>query len=356
MIRILDRLILLQFTRLFLVSILATPPLFILGELTEDLDTYIDRGLTTLQVAHGFVYRIPEYIVWSFPIAALIATVFTIHSMTAHHEIVAAKAGGISFHRLFVPVALIGFVLTGVALALTEVAPRSNKIAGQILENLDPRREFRSDFVYQTEGGLTLSARRLTSSENRLQRVIVQRPPGKEEASLHVEADMALYEAVSGWTFQNGYLRVVKEGGELASMAFETMRMAGLVERPDELLETPPEDEEMTYAEIGRLAGIIQRSGGTPYKLLVRKEQKLAIPVATLVIILFGAPLATTSKRGGATYGIGVALGTTLLYLLMFKIAGGFGASGAIDPVTAAWLPNGIFLVAGGFLLARVRT
>ena len=96
---------------------------------------------------------------------------------------------------------------------------------------------------------------------------------------------------------------------------------------------SPVEDEEMTYAEMSRLADIIQRSGGQPDKLLVKKEQRVAIPIATLIIILFGTPLATSSKRGGSAYGIGVSLGSTLLYLLLLKVAGGFGASGALPPL-----------------------
>ena len=41
--RILDRLVAATFVRLFFLSILATPPLFILGDLTENLDRYLDR-------------------------------------------------------------------------------------------------------------------------------------------------------------------------------------------------------------------------------------------------------------------------------------------------------------------------
>ncbi|HEX9887634.1 MAG TPA: LptF/LptG family permease [Longimicrobiales bacterium] len=353
--RILDRFIVGSFLRLFVVSILATPPLFVLGELTEDIDTYVDMDMSWVRVAYGYVFRLPEYIVWSFPIAGLIAAVFTVHNMTAHREIVAAKAGGISFHRLFLPIAFVGVLLTGVALALTEVAPRSNRIAFGILKNEQANREWRSDFLVQTEEGLTVAGRRLTVSRGRIDGVVVQRAGIPGMPDVHVEAEAAVHDTL-GWRFQNGYLRLVPSDGALRGYQFESLFLPGFNELPEELLETPPEEEEMTYAEIGRLARIIQRSGGTPNKFLVRREQKLAIPVATLVIILFGAPLATTSKRGGTAYGIGVALGTTILYMLLFKVTGGFGAAGAMDPVMAAWIPNVLFLVAGTVLLIRVRT
>ena len=102
--RILDRLVAGTFLKLFfIIVLLASPPLFIIGDIAENLASYIDRGLTGTEVAWAYVYQLPLFIQWSFPIAALLATVFTIHSMTIHREIVAAKAGGISFYRVIAP-------------------------------------------------------------------------------------------------------------------------------------------------------------------------------------------------------------------------------------------------------------
>src|SRR5690349_5083456 len=127
--RILTRLVTGQFIKLFLIGVLATPPLFILGDFTEKLDRFKAQGLTTADMMHGYVYRLPEFMVWAFPVAALIAAVFTVHSMTAHREIVAAKAGGISFRRLTLPIIAAAAVLAAAAVGLTEVVPRSNRIA-----------------------------------------------------------------------------------------------------------------------------------------------------------------------------------------------------------------------------------
>lgn len=351
--RILDRFVAGTFIRLFLVSILATPPLFILGSITEDLDRYLDRGLTGAQVAQAYLWQLPLYIQWSFPIAGLIAAVFTVHGMTTHREVVAAKAGGVSFHRLVLPILVGAGLLTIVALGLSEAAPRAWRRSNEILQN-EPRRTWRTDFVYQTEGGLALSARRLTLDDNRMTGVVILKHT--PEGVMHLDAEEAYWREDRGWTFANGRVRLVEGPNSVRSYGFASLHMDGLEERPRELLEEPREEEEMTYAELGRLARIIQRSGGEPNKLLVKKEQKLSIPVATLIIILFGLPLATNSKRGGTAYGVGVSLGSTLLYLLLLKVAAGFGAGGALPPLWAAWLPNVLFLTVGVVLLTRVRT
>jgi len=351
--RLLDRLVLGTFLKLFVLALAATPPLFMLADITENLDRYIDRGLASTQVAMAYLWMMPTYIQWSFPIAALVAAVFTIHNMTMHREVVAAKAGGISFHRLALPVLIGGVVLMVVALGLSELGPYGWRRANEILRN-QPGQAWRTDFVYQTEGGLAISARRLTVDERRMSGIVVQRQ--NEGGYLHLDAEDAVWRDGEGWVFYSGNARFVQGPDTVRSYRFARLRMTGLEEEPEDLLEEPREDEEMTYGEIKQLAAIIERSGGEPHKLLVKKEQKLAIPIATLIIILFGIPLATSSKRGGTAYGVGVSLGSTLLYLLLLKISAGFGASGAIPPFWAAWLPNLLFLAVGMVLMSRVRT
>ena len=91
--RILDRMVALTFVWLFAVFALSVPILFVLGDLSEQQGRFLDRGLTVVDIAHGYLYMYPHFMLWSAPVAALIAAVFTVHSMTVHREIQAAKAG-----------------------------------------------------------------------------------------------------------------------------------------------------------------------------------------------------------------------------------------------------------------------
>jgi lipopolysaccharide export system permease protein len=354
-VRILDRYVGFTFFRLFLLGIFATPPLFILADVTENLDRYVDRGLTLGKVVLAYVWMLPLYLQWSFPVAALIAAVFTVHNMTLHHEVVAAKAGGVSFHRLVRPIIVGGALLMVVALGLSIVVPITFRRANDILQN-EPSRMWRADFVYDNGLGLSLAVNRLTLDDNRMNGVVAVQKGATGRPGVHIEAENASYQPADGWTFHAGTLRALEGPDTIRSFAFQSLKLPGLTETPPELLEAPRQIDEMTYTELGRLASIIQRTGGQPKKLMVNREQKISIPVATLIIILFGMPLATNSKRGGTAYGIGVSLGTTMLYLLAFKVGAGFGAGGAVSPVVAAWMPNVIFLFFGTVLMSKVRT
>ncbi len=70
----------------------------------------------------------------------------------------------------------------------------------------------------------------------------------------------------------------------------------------------------------------------------------------------FGAPLATSSQRGGTAFGVGVSLGTTVIFLMLVQLTVAVGGKGIVNPELAAWLPGIVFLAVGAALLARVRT
>ncbi len=357
MIRILDRLVARSFLRIFVAVALGAPILFILADLTENLEGYLDLELSGLSIATAYLYTMPQFIQWAFPVAGLVAVVFTIQTMTLHREIVAAKAGGISFHRLMLPLVGLGLFLTVVALGLSAVVPRANRIASQIRQEEERRNDFRGFFSYQGEGGRNFNIRSMSAAEGTLNEVVVQTvEPGSNRPVDHLTAQVVRYDPTVGWTFNEGYYRVFMEDGAELAFEYQTLQTRGFTERPEDFLEDPKDPEEMTFQEMGRLADIMERSGNEPHKLRVDRQEKLAIPVATLVIILFGAPLATNTKRGGTAYGIGVALISTILYMLLFRISGAFGETGALDFMVAAWLPNLLFFGAGMFFLLRVRT
>lgn len=356
--RILDRLVVRTFLRLFLIFVLAAPLLFILGDVTDNLDRYLERDLSIGTMSVGYLYFFPRFMLWSFPIAALLATVFTIYPMTTHREIMAAKAGGISFYRLIFPLLLVGMAFTGIGLVLSQLVPAANQRAAEVLGERERRQEWRSNFVYITDAGESLAARRLTSSDGTMLGVTLQNfPRNGGDPTLHVLADRAVWDAEEGhWTFMNAWVRHIYPDGTEDANQVDEYRPEHFSEAPEDLLETVRDEEEMTYAELRTLADRILRSGGDPGRVLTKREQQLAIPVATLVIILFGAPLSTSSRRGGTAYGVGISLATTILYLMLFRVAAAMGYAGTLSPLVAAWLPNLLFLVGGLFLLTRVRT
>src|SRR5690606_32445361 len=132
-------------------------------------------GLPASAIAVSYVYFLPQLIYWGFPIAALIAPVFTLGNMTRHQEIAAAKAGGISFYRLVTPVLLLGAILSVVAIGIGDIVPIANERRVELLESdggyVNP---FRLNLVFRTEDGRTLAANRLSAEQNEMMNVVLE--------------------------------------------------------------------------------------------------------------------------------------------------------------------------------------
>ncbi len=83
---------------------------------------------------------------------------------------------------------------------------------------------------------------------------------------------------------------------------------------------------------------------------------KLSVPLANLIVIFIGAPLALTSHRQGMAFGFGLAV--ILGFGLWGALAVGraLGQNGTLPPMLAAFLPDMIFFAMGLVLLFRAKS
>jgi lipopolysaccharide export system permease protein len=356
-VKILDRYLARQFLVTYILLTLGLPFLFLITDLTDQLGGYLDRGLALRAVALSYVYYMPQLIFWGMPIAALVATIFTIGNMTRHQEVAAAKAGGISFYRIAAPVFVLALVLSAAAVGVGEVVPNANRKRAETLgERERVISSFRMNLVFRTEDGTTLSASRLNADAREMANVLLENRDEADSLWVSRSASTAYWDSGTGWTLVDGYVRMVEDEGQETALKFLSLRAPDLKEEPEELLATAKEPEEMRYRELERFIQTIDRSGGSSAEFRVHLAQKLSLPLAILVIVLFGAPLATTSSRGGTAFGVGISLAVTMAYLMLFKVGEAVGGSGAVNPMVAAWAPNFLFFIGGLVLLWRVRT
>jgi lipopolysaccharide export system permease protein len=293
----------------------------------------------------------------SFPVACLFGAVFTVAVMSRHFEITAAKASGISFYRIIAPILVLGAVLSLVALALGEVVPTTNRLRAEILgERGRSGRSLRTQFVYGADGGRAYTIRRLLATEERIEGLIIDREgTGPEYPTYRVYAPRARW-SEGTWRLEDGSLRLYPSRDRIVTFAYDTLVQRDFSETPDQLLAEPKDPDEMDYRELDRFIESIERSGGEVRGLVVERMLKIAFPFSCFIIVFFGAPLGMSTGRQGPAVGVGVALTTVLVYLIMVRIAQGMGAGGLIAPFLAAWLPNLVFLVLGSALLIRTRT
>lgn len=358
-IRTLDRYVFGSWVRIFVLTALGFPLVSILINLTDTLNKLLDRGLTMREIVVSYVYSIPENVFLVMPAAVLFATVFTVGAMGRHSELTAAKAGGMSFHRLVAPILVAAVLATGLAFVVGEMAPGATARQAEIQKSKQTRStRSRYNFVYRADAGWVYTVRSLDIGTRQLKQLLLERQGnGVQYPGLIITADSASWDDTTRhWRVTSGTSRIIAGSSKEAAFAFHTMRLRALTQSPADLLAEPKAPEEMRYAELGRYIDALKRSGNDANKLVVEQSLKLALPATCLIIALFGAPLAVQAPRAGAAIGVAISLGTTVIFLLMTQIMKAVGSGGLIEPTLAAWLPNMVFLLAGLVLLARVRT
>ncbi len=356
---ILDRYLVREWLKVFLVTTLGFPLVVIAIEIGDKLDEYLSRGISTKAIALSYVFSLPEKVFMVLPAAVLFATVFTIGAMGRHSELTAAKASGRSFHRMVLPLFLAGLLAAGAGLALGELAPPATRRQLELLGEKQLRAiNSRYNFIFRADQGWVYAIRSLDISERTMRDLVLEREgSGPSYPTLVIQTFFGKYvDSLSRWTLGDGRLRIVSGEGPEATFAFDSMYQRSLVETPQALLAEPKAPEEMGYAELGRYTDAVVRSGGDARKLEVDRALKIAVPMTCLIIVFFAAPLAITGPRGSATFGVAISLATTILFLTLVQLSRAVGSGGLLPATLAAWAPNILFGAIGVWLLRKAPT
>ncbi len=357
--RTLDRYVLQEFWRILITTALGFPLLIVVIDLTDNLDKYLSRNLPPAQIALSYVYWIPDSMFMVLPAAVLFATVFTVGALTRNSELTAAKASGVSFHRMATPIFLGAAIVTVFTMLLGELVPVTNGRRNALLREKSAvaKETSRFNFAYAAGGGRVYKVGLLNVAAGEIRSLEIERHgTGPAYPTYLLMAARATWAPDTGWILHQGTLHILPDSLTDLAMSFDRMVDHRLRERPADLMLTPRSPDEMRYAELGRFIRALERSGSDVRELKVEQSLKIAIPVTCIIIAVFGAPLATSTRRGGTAFGVGISLATTVIFLMLIQITKAVGGGGLLPPRVAAWIPNLLFGGVGALLLSRTRT
>jgi lipopolysaccharide export system permease protein len=113
---LIDKYIAKQFFLIFIFGIIALCTIFVVVNLLENLDKFLDKDASFMVIVKYYIYYLPEIIKLLTPVSTLIATLFTIGRLSTLNEITAMKSGGMSLYRLMVPL-----IIGGMAISFAQV-------------------------------------------------------------------------------------------------------------------------------------------------------------------------------------------------------------------------------------------
>src|SRR5262249_31616054 len=134
---------------------------------------------------------------------------------------------------------------------------------------------------------------------------------------------------------------------------FEVDTFTSMKETPSYFKKEVKQYSEMNYEELHNYIRDLQQSGFDVVRLRVQLQKKIAFPLITLVMAVLAVPFSLPAGRHGALTGVATALIIAVVY---FVIAGLFEAMGNVSqlpPIIAAWMPDVIFGLTGGYLILK---
>lgn len=355
---LISRYILKQYLAAMAISLTAFAGIFFVVDLIQQLDRFIDRDVTPALIAEYYLNFLPYIIVLTIPVSMLLACLFTFGQLAKHGELTAMKASGLSLYRLIRPMILASVLVSlGIFAAGEWIVPDANQRRADINNNevdkqFKASRALRNNVLFRGQDGRQYLLRLYNGLiQSATDVFIVEFRDGAIVQTLHAE-EMSWKEGV--WVLSRGTARRFEPRGRLIGHTnFSELSRPGWHERPEDFQREQKKPESMNYGELQAYIQNVSRGGGDVQGYLVDLNLKLAFPCANIIIVLFGAALASHVKKSGAAMGFALSIGICFSYWGMLRVSQAFGHAGALSPTLAAWGPNLVFGTVALILILR---
>jgi len=91
-------------------------------------------------------------------------------------------------------------------------------------------------------------------------------------------------------------------------------------------------------------------------RLRVQLQKKIAFPLITLVMAVLAVPFSLSAGRRGALTGVALAIAIAAVYWMAAGLFEALGNVGTLPAALAAWSPDILFALGGGYLILKVPT
>lgn len=344
--RILDRYLLREFMVYLGLGLLGFIVIFVVVDLIEKMDVFLDHRAPPMLIARYFVNLAPDVVVKMLPVSLLLATFLALGQLNKFGELTAMRASGLSLMRILAPVLAVAGASVLLSLVLGEfVVPAATRARELIFEQRIQRIQRsapseRADVTYLGRGGRIWLVGLYLVHERRMHEVSLQEFTGGV-LTRRIDAAEATWDG-GQWVFVSGYSRSFQAGRERAEK-FDRLAVDGLAERPDDFAKQGHRPDEMNWFELKSYVERLRASGARVENYLVDLHLKLAFPLICVIVVMIGGALSTRLRMQSAALGFGLSVAISFFYYGIMRAGQALGHSGALPPYVAAWSADVIF-------------
>ena len=348
-INIIDRYILRELIKIFLITVGALTTVLYLDKFLFIAENIVNRGVSILEVFLIMIYISPSYLALTVPISVLVASVATFNQFSASNEWVAMKSCHLSFMQTMRPVLIFSIFTYIVAVIIMVYAlPWGNYAYKQktyeIIKNRADINIKPNILNYDFKDLVILAKKR----EKKFQfRDILLADTTQSKSPKIITANQAIIlpnieslkirlELTSGTIHELG-----DKLSEYQTINFDTYELnLSLPDTAQLEKEALVGHRELSINLLLKQIKDFEKKGLPTFAAKVELSKKFAIPFTCLLFGLLGAPLGIHSSRGGKSGSFATSIMVILLYYMGLIFAQNMGKSGQIEPYSSIWVPN----------------
>lgn len=316
------------------------------------------QGMPLITALKIFIFRMPSVVVYIFPMATLLASLLGFARLSKDSEVIAFKASGISIYRLIIPVIIMGLMISIVTLIFYEVVvPESNKMVKTLMvdtiSNKSPNVE-ENIFIPEIQNNVLKRVFYAESMQgNTMEGVIVSEFSSGKLTQI-INAKTAIWNNEKRqWLFTHGIVYLLSENGEYKHLIKFEEQYVAIKYTPQDFSLGDKSPDDMNISELRDFIGVKEKMGVKVTDFKIQLNMKIAIPFASLVFALLGAPLGLSPKRASSSIGLGLSIIVVFVYYVFMFVSMAFGEIGLFTPWFSAWLPNILTLGIGFYILSK---
>ena len=343
------------------------------GVVFELVRKVAEAGLPVATALQVLGLRLPGFLVLSFPMATLMATLLAYSRLSSTSELTALRSIGVATWRMVLPGLLVATLMSGLTFVFNDaIVPATNLTASDTLDRALGRAlssERGRNIVYSRFGrvrardpkgdsqrGLTqlFYAREFRKGEMFDVTLLDFSREGQQQMLI---AEKGIWNEERGmWEFRDGRIVNIDATINSTTTANFDRYFYPFTTAPIAIGKLPSDATQMSVAEALEAERLLNQAGNQKEarRLRVRIQEKFAFPAICLVFGLIGSALGVRpNARTSRSQGFGISVLLIFGYYLMSFIFSSLGVKGALMPFLAAWMPVFIGLAGGLWLLRQ---
>lgn len=356
--KIIDKYILKEVGSSFFFGTFTFLSIFLVDILMELIDYIISKGIPIDTTVKLFLYALPAVLVLVIPMALLFSVLIALSRMQSDNEIIAMKASGIHFYRIVISLVWVGLFMTALTVFLNEVlVPNSTYLRRELYRRVILKRplpKIAENVFFEGGKNRMFYVRKYDKKDDKMRNITVFELTGRNKYPNIIEASYGNWENYN-WCFYNGVLREFDPKGEEKHFGHYKKMVMPTDTSQDGFSSTYTTPREMSFSKLREKIKESKAAGIDTTNMLIELWNKTALPFASCVFILIGAPLAVTSKRSGGSIGMGVSIIIIFIYYIIMSSGRALGEAQLLSPAFAAWLPNIVMAFVGMILIYMKR-